>query len=533
MLLIDSGGQYTAGTTDITRVVPVGEPTAEQRRDYTLVLKGMINLSRTRFPRGTRSPALDALARAPLWAAGLDFGHGTGHGVGYFLNVHEGPHGITPLLPNEPQTAMEPGMVTSNEPGVYRPGRWGVRIENLILNVPDETTEFAEFLRFEALTLCPIDTRPVERALLTAEEIAWLNDYHATVRRGSPRTSAARRASGSSGARNRCDALTAALTAVTSARRLRPLLQAAGSTALVALLAACGSGGGGAAPTPSPPTSPPPPPPGPPPLVVVAPESQFRVSPASPFAANCEAPTAGTAYVNSEVEPHVAVNPANPSNWIAVWQQDRWSNGSARGTRSAVTFNGGGTWASNGGTFSVCGGGTAGNSGNYQRSTDPWVAFAPNGTAFQMALSTSGTSLTAGSSNAMLVARSTDGGLTWGAPTTLILDGGSFFNDKNTITADPTDARFVYAAWDRLAPAAADPRSSRARPTTASPGKRRARSTTPASMPRRSATSSWCCRAACCCTSSPRSTSAATPPRARCSACCARSTRVRPGRRRP
>ena len=185
--------------------------------------------------------------------------------------------------------------------------------------------------------------------------------------------------------------------------------------------------------------------------MVVAPESQFRVSPASPFAANCEAPTAGTAYVNSEVEPHVAVNPANPSNWIAVWQQDRWSNGSARGTRSAVTFNGGGTWASNGGTFSVCGGGTAGNGGNYQRSTDPWVAFAPNGTAFQMALSTSGTSLTAGSSNAMLVARSTDGGLTWGAPTTLILDGGSFFNDKNTITADPTDARFVYAAWDRLA----------------------------------------------------------------------------------
>ncbi len=183
LLLIDSGGQYTTGTTDITRVVPVGEISAEQRRDYTLVLKGMINLSRTRFPRGTRSPALDALARAPMWAAGLDFGHGTGHGVGYFLNVHEGPHGITPLLPNEPQTAMEPGMVTSNEPGVYRPGRWGVRIENLILNVPDETTEFAEFLRFETLTLCPIDTRPIERALLSSEEIAWLNDYHATVRR--------------------------------------------------------------------------------------------------------------------------------------------------------------------------------------------------------------------------------------------------------------------------------------------------------------------------------------------------------------
>jgi Xaa-Pro aminopeptidase len=194
LLLIDSGGQYTTGTTDITRVVPVGATSAEQRRDYTLVLKGMINLSRTRFPRGTRSPALDALARAPMWAAGLDFGHGTGHGVGYFLNVHEGPHGITPLLPNEPQTAMEPGMITSNEPGVYRPGRWGVRIENLILNVPDGTTEFAEFLRFETLTLCPIDTRPIERTLLSAEEIAWLNDYHATVgQRLAPHVSGAAR----------------------------------------------------------------------------------------------------------------------------------------------------------------------------------------------------------------------------------------------------------------------------------------------------------------------------------------------------
>ena len=180
------------------------------------------------------------------------------------------------------------------------------------------------------------------------------------------------------------------------------------------------------------------------------PENQFRVSPASPFAANCETPTAGTSYVNSEVEPHLAVNPANPSNWIAVWQQDRWSNGSARGTRSAVTFDGGASWISNGGTFSVCGGGTAGNGGNYQRATDPWAAFAPNGTAFQMALATSGTSFTAGSSNAMLVARSTDGGLTWAAPTTLIADGSGFFNDKNTITADPTDARYVYAAWDRL-----------------------------------------------------------------------------------
>jgi Xaa-Pro aminopeptidase len=183
LLLIDSGGQYEYGTTDITRVVPVGRTTAEQRRDFTLVLKGMIALSRARFPRGTKSPLLDTIARAPIWAAGADFGHGTGHGVGYFLNVHEGPHGITPHLPAEPQTAMEPGMVTSNEPGLYRPGRWGIRIENLILTVPAGTTEFGEFLRFETLTLCPIDTRLVDSALMTPDEVRWLDDYHAEARR--------------------------------------------------------------------------------------------------------------------------------------------------------------------------------------------------------------------------------------------------------------------------------------------------------------------------------------------------------------
>jgi Xaa-Pro aminopeptidase len=183
MLLIDSGGQYLGGTTDITRVVPVGTTTAEQRRDYTLVLKGMIALSVARFPRGTRSPLLDTLARAPIWAAGIDFGHGTGHGVGYFLNVHEGPHGITPHLAPEPQTAMEPGMITSNEPGIYRPGQWGVRIENLVLNVPGDLGEFGEFLRFETLTLCPIDTRLIERTLMRPDEIGWLNAYHDEVRR--------------------------------------------------------------------------------------------------------------------------------------------------------------------------------------------------------------------------------------------------------------------------------------------------------------------------------------------------------------
>jgi Xaa-Pro aminopeptidase len=186
LLLIDSGGQYVNGTTDITRVVPVGDLSAAERADFTRVLKGMIALSRTVFPRGTKSPTLDSIARAPIWAGGIDYGHGTGHGVGYFLNVHEGPHGITPHLAPEPQTAMEPGMITSNEPGIYRPGKWGVRIENLLLNVATDTgaeaASFGEFLRFETLTLCPIDTRCIERSLLSADEIAWLNAYHAEVR---------------------------------------------------------------------------------------------------------------------------------------------------------------------------------------------------------------------------------------------------------------------------------------------------------------------------------------------------------------
>ena len=184
LLLIDSGGQYLGGTTDITRVWPVGSTSAAQRRDYTLVLKGMMNLARARFPRGTLSPFLDTLARAPLWAEGLDFGHGTGHGVGYFLNVHEGPQTISRAMPDA-NMAMEPGMITSDEPGVYRPGQWGVRIENLLLTVPVDTPEagqFGEMLAFETLTLCPIDARCIDRSLLRDDEIAWLNDYHATVR---------------------------------------------------------------------------------------------------------------------------------------------------------------------------------------------------------------------------------------------------------------------------------------------------------------------------------------------------------------
>lgn len=184
LLLIDSGGQYLGGTTDITRVWPIGTPTAAMKRDYTLVLKGTLNLSRARFPRGTLSPMLDALARAPMWQEGLEFGHGTGHGVGYFLNVHEGPQSISKAIPDATM-AMEPGMVTSVEPGVYRPGQWGVRIENLVMNVPAQTPEgstFAEMLEFETLTLCPIDTRCIDRSLLREDEVAWLNAYHSRVR---------------------------------------------------------------------------------------------------------------------------------------------------------------------------------------------------------------------------------------------------------------------------------------------------------------------------------------------------------------
>jgi Xaa-Pro aminopeptidase len=181
LLLIDSGGQYLGGTTDITRVWPVGNVTPQQRQDYTRVLQGTLALSRARFPRGTLSPMLDALARAPLWAARLDYGHGTGHGVGYFLNVHEGPQSISKAL-TEGAHAMEPGMITSIEPGLYRPGQWGIRIENLVANVAIGATEFGDFLEFETLTLCPIDTRCIEPGMLSAGDVAWLDAYHATVR---------------------------------------------------------------------------------------------------------------------------------------------------------------------------------------------------------------------------------------------------------------------------------------------------------------------------------------------------------------
>ncbi|MFK4448135.1 Xaa-Pro aminopeptidase [Caballeronia udeis] len=195
LLLIDSGGQYLSGTTDITRVVPIGTITAEHKRDFTIVLKGTIALSRAHFPRGIRSPMLDAIARAPIWEAGADYGHGTGHGVGYFLNVHEGPQVISHYAPAEPYTAMEDGMITSIEPGLYRPGKWGIRIENLVMNEPAGKTEFGDFLKFETLTLCPVDTRCIDLTLLRDDERAWLNDYHATVlERVSPHVSGAAKA---------------------------------------------------------------------------------------------------------------------------------------------------------------------------------------------------------------------------------------------------------------------------------------------------------------------------------------------------
>jgi Xaa-Pro aminopeptidase len=182
MLLVDSGAQYLGGTTDITRMWCLGETTSEQRRDVTLVLKGVIALSRARFPRGASGQQLDALARAPIWAAGIDYGHGTGHGVGYCLNVHEGPQSIRPPRSGQHLEAMDAGMITSIEPGIYKPGRHGVRIENLAATVPAGDGEFGEFLAFETLTLCPIDTRLLDLALLDATEIAWLDGYHATVR---------------------------------------------------------------------------------------------------------------------------------------------------------------------------------------------------------------------------------------------------------------------------------------------------------------------------------------------------------------
>ena len=180
LLLIDSGGQYLDGTTDITRTIAIGgTPTPQQRHDFTLVMKGHIALSDAVFPRGTTGHQLDVLARQYLWHDGLNYLHGTGHGVGHFLNVHEGPQSIR--LNHNP-VALVPGMVTSNEPGLYREGQHGIRCENLLLTVPAMTTEFGQFLKFETLTLCPFDLTLFDTSMMTDDEIKWLNNYHRTVR---------------------------------------------------------------------------------------------------------------------------------------------------------------------------------------------------------------------------------------------------------------------------------------------------------------------------------------------------------------
>lgn len=177
-LLLDSGAQYLDGTTDITRTIALGELTEEEKTDYTLILKGHIALAMAKFPAGTRGAQLDVLARMPIWQRGMNFLHGTGHGVGHFLNVHEGPQSIRM---NENPVTLQLGMLTSNEPGVYKAGSHGVRTENLVLVVPAGEGMFGNYLQFETVTLCPICKKGIIKELLTNEEIEWLNGYHQTV----------------------------------------------------------------------------------------------------------------------------------------------------------------------------------------------------------------------------------------------------------------------------------------------------------------------------------------------------------------
>lgn len=177
-LLLDSGAQYEDGTTDITRTIPLGPLTDEERRVYTLVLKGHIQLELCKFPCGASGTQLDILARSAMWCEGMNYMHGTGHGVGSYLNVHEGPHQIRMEYVPAP---LKAGMTVTDEPGLYLAGRFGVRIENTLLITPYKETEFGQFLQFESLTLCPIDTTPIVREMMLAEEVAWLNDYHQQV----------------------------------------------------------------------------------------------------------------------------------------------------------------------------------------------------------------------------------------------------------------------------------------------------------------------------------------------------------------
>ena len=178
LLLVDSGGQYTFGTTDITRTIAIGEPTDDMKRDFTLVLKGHIALSCAIFPEGTRGAQLDVLARQFIWADGKAYYHGTGHGVGFFINCHEGPQNIRL---NENPATLEPGMVTSNEPGIYLEDRYGIRTENLIAVEHWKTTEFGPFYKFKTLTMFPYDKRLMDLSIMTQQEIDWVNDYHKKV----------------------------------------------------------------------------------------------------------------------------------------------------------------------------------------------------------------------------------------------------------------------------------------------------------------------------------------------------------------
>jgi Xaa-Pro aminopeptidase len=166
------------GTTDITRTVAIGTPTWEQRKDFTLVLKGHIRLARVKFPLGTRGYQLDILAREALWESGLNYGHGTGHGIGFCLNVHEGPQSISPA---DNKNIIEPGMILSNEPAIYREGRYGIRTENVLLCFEDEETEFGKFLCFDTISLCFIDKALIDKSLLDKDEIEWVNSYHSEV----------------------------------------------------------------------------------------------------------------------------------------------------------------------------------------------------------------------------------------------------------------------------------------------------------------------------------------------------------------
>lgn len=180
LLLIDSGGNYLDGTTDITRTIAIGTPTSAMRHDFTLVMKGHIAIATAVFPEGTRGAQLDAMARMPLWKEGKSYLHGTGHGVGHFLNCHEGPQSIRL---NDTMAPLTPGMLTSNEPGVYLAGRYGIRCENLVVTVEKTETEFGRFYAFDTVTLCPFDRLLFDTSIMTPDEIAWVNNYHATVYR--------------------------------------------------------------------------------------------------------------------------------------------------------------------------------------------------------------------------------------------------------------------------------------------------------------------------------------------------------------